>query len=148
MPRTGWEAAIDEPPSPCSVGIMSPRILAALPVMLLAGCGNPLCTTEQIKNIVSPDGSHNAVMFMRECGATTDFTTQVSVDPSLFQSIGNVFVADGYNGGTRGEWGGPWADVTWTGPSHLLITYDGKARIFDQQTNVNGVTVTYRSVGR
>lgn len=85
---------------------------------------------------------------MRECGVTTDFTTHVSVDPSIFQSVGNVFVADGYNGGMRGDWGGPWVDVAWTGPNRLLISYDRKARVFDRQTSVNGITITYRSVSR
>lgn len=127
---------------------MSLRIPVTLLAVTLSGCANPLCTTEQIKEIVLPDGSHKAAMFMRECGATTDFTTQVSVNPSYLESVGNAFVADGCYGGTRGEWGGPWADVTWTGPNRLLISYDAKARVFDRQTSVNGVSVTYRAVNR
>ncbi len=85
---------------------------------------------------------------MRECGATTDFTTQVSVDPWFFQFIGNAFVADGYNGGTRGSWGGPWAQMTWIGPYDLRIDYDEHARIFDRNTFVHGVRITYRAVSR
>ncbi len=87
-------------------------------------------------------------MFMRECGATTDFTTQVSVDPWFWQFVGNAFVADGYNGGTRGSWGGPWADMKWIGPAELVVTYDQKARLFDNNKVVRGVNVTYRPVVR
>ena len=87
-------------------------------------------------------------MFMRECGATTDFTTQVSVDPWFFQSTGNAFVADAYNGGTRGSWGGPWASISWVGPNRLLVTYDKQARIFDKNRSVRGVQIDYQPVHR
>ena len=85
-------------------------------------------------------------MFMRECGATTDFSTQVSVDPGIFESVGTAFVADAYNGGKRGPWGGPWATMKWVAPSHLLVSYDKQARVFTRNTTVQGVTVTYRAV--
>jgi hypothetical protein len=87
-------------------------------------------------------------MFMRECGATTDFTTQISIDPWFFQIFGNAFVADGYNGGTRGLWGGPWAAISWAGPNRLLVTYDEQARVFDRRKSVNGVQIDYRPVRR
>ncbi len=85
---------------------------------------------------------------MRECGATTDFTTQISIDPWVWQATGNTFVADAYNGGKRGTWGGPWADMAWIGPNHLIVTYDDQARIFDRHEVVNGVRITYRPVTR
>ena len=85
---------------------------------------------------------------MRECGATTDFTPQISIDPWFFQSVGNAFVADGYNGGMRGPWGGPWASISWSGPDRLLVTYDAQARVFDNRQSVNGVQIDYRPVRR
>ncbi len=87
-------------------------------------------------------------MFMRECGATTDYTTQVSVDPGFWQVVGNTFVADGYNGGTRGPWGGPWADMTWSGPHELVVTYDRRARVFDRIKVIGDVHIIYRPVVR
>lgn len=84
-------------------------------------------------------------MFMRECGATTDFTTQVSVDAGLLQWVGNAFVADAYNGGKRGSWGGPWATMKWVAPDHLLATYDKQARVFTRNSTVEGVTVTFEA---
>jgi hypothetical protein len=87
-------------------------------------------------------------MFMRECGATTDFTTQISIDPWFFQSVGNVFVADGYNSGMRGSWGGPWAAISWVEPNRLIVTYDEQARVFNRRQSVNGVQIDYRLVRR
>lgn len=112
------------------------------------GACSGMCSDETVKVIRSPNGEHHARMFMRECGATTDFTTQVSVDPWFWQVIGNTFVADAYNGGKRRTWGGPWADMAWIGPDHLLVTYDNKARVFDQHAEVNRVRITYRPAAR
>lgn len=124
-------------------------LVTAAPFLLcLGGCSGALCTSETVKTLRSPTGEHEASLFMRECGATTDFTTQVSVDPWFWQGIGNAFVADGYNGGTRGPWGGPWADMKWTGPNELLVTYDRQARVFDRNELVGGVRITYRPVVR
>jgi hypothetical protein len=88
---------------------------------------------------------------MRECGATTDFSTQVSIISSAgpIEGIGNVFVADAYDhGAMRGSWGGPWAEIAWTAPQHLLVTYDAKARIFVQNAKVGEVQITYRRIHR
>jgi hypothetical protein len=58
----------------------------------LAGdCGNDL-----VKEVRSPDGQMNAVVFQRDCGATTGFSTQVSLlssNKSLPNESGNLFVA-------------------------------------------------------
>jgi hypothetical protein len=57
------------------------------------GCG--LCRNEEQLRVKSPDGIAEAIIFQRDCGATTDFSTQVSVLPSgasLNENGGNVFV--------------------------------------------------------
>lgn len=86
---------------------------------------------------------------MKECGATTDYTSQVSVVSSAwpFHDVGNAFVADAYDGeAKRGEWRGPWAEVAWVSPRRLLITYDGRSRVFTRNTRVRGVDINYRAV--
>ncbi|ESZ86444.1 MAG: hypothetical protein Q27BB25_14260 [Blastomonas sp. CACIA14H2] len=127
-----------------SLRFASMRMLGLIVASLSLGACSAVCSNETVKVLRSPKGDHHAEMFMRECGATTDFTTQISVDPGYWHTIGNVFVADAYNGGKRGTWGGPWADMAWIGPDHLMVTYDDKARIFDQHKVVNGVRITYR----
>lgn len=89
-------------------------------------------------------GAHHAIMFMRDCGTTTDYTTQISIDPSLFNGAGNAFVADG--GARRGSWQGPWAELTWMDDRHLLIRYDSEARVFVQETTWGAVDIVYEPV--
>jgi len=45
-----------------------------LPHLMRDPCGNTI-----VEALPSPDGSHKAVVFVRNCGATTDFSTQMSV---------------------------------------------------------------------
>jgi hypothetical protein len=90
-------------------------------------------------------------MFQRDCGATTGFSTQISVveqgdEPS---GSGNVFRADANNGAAAtGGWGGPWAEMKWLAPDHLLIRYASKSRLFEQAEEVSGVKITYEQVAR
>lgn len=126
------------------------KLLPVLVLPWLSACSNFLCDNETVASLNSPDGERRAILFMRECGATTDYTTQVSVVSSTWQfhGIGNVFVADAYDrGARRGSWGGPWAEIQWTGPRQLLITYDKRARVFTRNDDVRGVHITYRPVG-
>jgi len=91
------------------------------------------------------------VLFQRDCGATTGFSTQVSVvaKGGMPSDGGNVFSADADHGAAAiGEWGGPWADVRWIGARHLLVRYADKSRIFKQHREVDGVKVTFVRVTR
>lgn len=123
--------------------------LAAPIVLAMSACSGLGCSNQTATTLKSPDGKHQAVLFMRECGATTDFTTQVSVVNSWwpFHAIGNVFVADAYDGGAkRGPWGGPWAQIAWLSSQELLVTYDKRSRVFARNSTVHGVRITYWTV--
>lgn len=127
-----------------------PKCFWAVPLFLaLPACSGFMCSNQTVTTLKSPDGKHSAILFMRECGATTDFTTQVSVVNSWwpFHAIGNVFVADAYDGGARrGSWGGPWAQIAWLSPQQLIVTYDARSRVFARNGSAHGVAVTYRAV--
>jgi hypothetical protein len=85
-------------------------------------------------------------MFQRDCGATTGFSTQVSLvaDGEQANGSGNAFRADDDHGAaTAGEWGGPWAEARWLAADHLLIRYAPKSRIFHQAGQIDGVRITY-----
>lgn len=114
--------------------------------LLWLGACSPMCTEQTVTTLWSPNGDHHAVLFMRECGATTDFSTQVSVDPGPIRIGGNAFIADAYRGGTRGSWGGPWARIAWIAPNTLLIAHDADARIFVHNHMVDGVRIVYRPI--
>ncbi len=119
-------------------------------VLALAGCSSG-CTNSPISRADAPDGLHSAVMFQRNCCATTGFSTQVSVlrQGSAPSGGGNTFRADDDHGAAAiGEWGGPWTDMTWLAPKHLLIRYAAKSRLFEQQVEVAGVKISYQQVAR
>jgi hypothetical protein len=118
--------------------------------MLLSGCSDG-CSNSPISRADASDGPHSAVMFQRDCGATTGFSTQISVlkrgtEPS---GAGNIFRADGNHGAaTAGGWGGPWAEISWLAPDHLLVRYAAKSRLFEQRSEVSGVKISYQQVAR
>lgn len=118
-----------------------------LPALTLAACSD-ICANTPHQTITSPDGAHQVVLFDRDCGATTGFTTQVSVvEPGeTADGKGNVFVADG--GEKAADWGGPWAEVRWTGPKQLLVRFDRTARVFDQNESMDGVQISFEAVPR
>lgn len=91
------------------------------------------------------------MLFSSDCGATTGFSVQVSIlaPGRIPRGAGNTFVADGDPGAALpGRWGGPWAEMRWTGPRQLQIAYASGARVFERKGQVAGVTVSYQSASR
>jgi hypothetical protein len=109
---------------------------------LTDGCGN-----EILRAHYSPTKQLKAVVFERDCGATTGFSTQISVisaNGDLPNEAGNVFVADTDHGKSpSGPGGGPPVEVEWKGESSLNIIYDNRARVFLRKDSQNDVTITY-----
>ena len=101
---------------------------------------NP-CDNTEVSRLASPDGQLEAVIFERSCGATTDFSTQISIvrkGSSLAGSAGNTFIADSNHGAAlRAKWGGPPADVKWLTNRSLVVSIHPATRIFVQQTTVS-----------
>ncbi len=121
-------------------------ILAALLLAPLAACDDG-CGNEVVSRVDAPGGQLSAVMFQRDCGATTGFTTQVSIlrPGEVPAGKGNVFIADDNHGAAKvGPWDGPWADPQWLAPDHLRIRYAAKARVVLRQESMAGVRVTYQ----
>jgi hypothetical protein len=118
-------------------------------LMTCAGCSDA-CQNTVASRSLSPDGSHVAVLFQRDCGATTGFSTQISILDANGKPSGggNVFIADDNHGAARiGDWEGSWAEMKWLSPEHLLIRYAAKSRLFKQVERVSGVGITYQIVG-
>jgi hypothetical protein len=130
-------------------------IVRLVGIVLLAGFGGCVdpCGNEVISEVPSPDRRLKAIVFERDCGATTDFSTQVSVMPSGQQFLtratwlrstasGNVFVADTNHGeAPPGPRGGPDVQVRWLGPTRLSISHDRRARVSLQLGSLNEVTI-------
>jgi hypothetical protein len=130
--RTGW-----------LLGVGALALFASSACTSIAGdCGNEL-----LKERPSPDGKMKAIVFQRDCGATTGFSTQVSViskDEKLSGEGGNVFAADTNHGeAPSGQGGGPAVEVSWLNENQLLIKHDKRARVLQHPQSPGGVTVLY-----
>lgn len=115
-------------------------------VSVLAGCGE-LCGNQTLSQHVSPDGRWKVVVFERDCGATTGFSTQASLvraDASLPEEAGNAFTADaGHGNAPGGPGGGPELRVQWKSPTRVVLSYHPGARVFQAKRNVNGIEIQY-----
>ena len=131
------------------------QVLApALAILFSISCGDS-CRNELITRALSPDRSLQAIVFQRDCGATTGFSTHVSVVPvseeflehsTFFKQAkaGNAFIADTNNGtAASGAGGGPIVRVEWLAPKRLRILHDSGTRIFSSEKTVNGVDLEY-----
>ncbi len=104
---------------------------------LLAGCS--LCGNDIGYEEKSPSGKLKAVAFERDCGATTDFTTQISIlrgDEKLPNEAGNLFMANG-NLKVR---------IKWEAEDKLVITYPSDAKVGRKQPTQSGVSIRYETL--
>lgn len=128
-----------------------PRILFLLVLSFGVGACDDACTNEVITRVASPDGKREAVMFQRDCGATSGYSTQISIlDVGQAPAGGgNTFRADDNHGAANvGDWGGSWADIKWLASDRLLVRHADKSRIFEQDSSVAGVSVSYEPVAK
>ena len=126
--------------------------LLAAWLLTLPGCSDLTgCANNVIRRADAPDGLHRAIMFQRDCGATTGFSTQISVLKAGQEPTegGNAFVGDADHGAAAtGEWGGPWAEMSWVDNGTLLIRFASGTRISTQSRQVSRVRINYQETGR
>ena len=98
---------------------------AVVVTSLSGACGSGMCGNDEVTRLGSADGTLDAVLFQRACGATTGFSTQVSVvraGERLADDGGNAFVADADHGrAPSAAWGGPPANVSWRDARTLVV---------------------------
>jgi len=82
-------------------------------LFIMSGCES-MCGSEPIDSQVSPNGELKAVAYLYDCGATTGFSTQVSIIDSddEITSSGNTLVVDGKKD----------LKVKWLSDTELLIS--------------------------
>jgi len=120
-----------------------PMLFLALVFYLSADdmCGNGIHA-----EVHSPDHRYKAIVFQRDCGATTGFSTQVSIlkiDAELQNDSGNIFVISGHPEAHA-------LQLTWLSNTELLInrTLDAsEARAEKSLGLINKITVSYAAEG-
>lgn len=123
-------------------------LLASVP--LIGGCSDT-CANDIVSRVPSPNGKLDAVLFQRDCGATTGFSTQVSVVEAETSAnvSGNAFVANDDGGRARtGNWGGPWAETKWLAADHLFIRYASGAKVYQEREKIGEVKLSYEAIDK
>lgn len=110
--------------------------------------------TDVAQEIASPNGRYTAMLMVRNAGATTDYSTQISLAATKslgFRFLapgrpGNLFIADGDHGAVPVNGRGLMdVELQWESPSDLLIYFPPNARVYKQASKVELVTVKYTS---
>jgi hypothetical protein len=123
-------------------------VLVAGIVLMATACFRPdVCENDIVADHPSPAGPARVVVFVRSCGATTDFSAHASLldaGAPLPDEGGNLFVADtGHGAAPSGPKGGPDVRVRWYGPRAVLVEHHERARVFKAERQVGDVTATY-----
>ena len=132
------------------LGSMLILVAAGLGVWgVLQGAGSGLCGNDVVSEVPSPGGTHRIVVFQRDCGATTGFSTQVSLlsgRKRLPNEPGNLFRADTDRGrAPSGPGGGPAVQVRWLDEHRVLLVHHPAVRVFHAERKRDGVQVEYRT---
>ncbi len=120
-------------------------VLIVFIIACAGGCG--VCRNADIKEYPSPDGATKVVVFTRDCGATTDVSTQASVVPvsaSVSNASGNAFVADTRHGRASGA-ASPELGVRWVDARTVELSYQTGPQVFTAETSVGGIKIVYRT---
>ncbi len=108
-------------------------------------CGNTIVETK-----ISPNYSHKIILFERNCGTTTDFSTQISIlknEEDLEDESGNIFSADSDNGkAILTKKGTINIKIEWLSDKKILIEYDKSARVFEIEKSIDGIEIEYKKL--
>lgn len=132
-----------------TAGILAIAIGAGYKLIDYAFSG--MCSKTVFDEIASPNRKLKAVVFQVDCGATSDFNTQVAVVKASFnRSHANAlpkgfFVADRDHGRVpAGITKGPEVRLHWESDELLKVEYPQLARVFRSEEKQRGVTIQYQ----
>lgn len=113
------------------------RVISIVGIVLALCVGSVLylfdhrCGIEPFKSVISPNGKYKAVIYQFDCGATTGFSTQVSilaVNEDLDKSGGNIFSSDGHPNDAAPE-------VRWVSDNLLSIEKRAGVQVYQQEVS-------------
>ena len=106
-----------------------------------------MCDNQVISTTELPEVGRKVVVFQRDCGATTGFSTQVSmleIGKQLPNESGNLFTADTNHGrAPGGDAGGPVVRVEVISAKQVRILHHPDARVFNHQNQWQGIAIEY-----
>ena len=130
-------------------GLVSLITLWMLFTHTIQGEFDEMCENKFLSETPSPDRIYRVVVFERSCGATSGFSSQVSVLKSgetLPNQSGNLFIADTDRGkAPSGIGGGPEVRLSWTGLRSVRLIHHKNARVFLANPRFLEVSVVYDS---
>lgn len=100
---------------------------------------NDMCGNYVHSEYLSPSQSHKAIIFQRDCGATTGFSTQISImdiNEELKNTTGNIYIIDGHPDKVA-------PDIVWITESELLISRPLTGEEHKAKTSINKIEVKY-----
>ena len=113
--------------------------LVGIGVYFLSNLFSGMCANEIFSEVQSPDGKFRAVIFQRDCGATTGFSTQISLilaKDKLENEGGNIFIVDGHPNDRK-------IGITWQGPKKLIIKNGSGLQSHKKESRYQGVSIDY-----
>lgn len=122
-------------------------LVVAPTLLFLVDVSPDPCRHQVVGTFTAPEGLKKAVVFQRDCGATTGFSTQISILPlshDLPDESGNVFIADCDHGAApAAAHGGPEVHLSWSDSNRLEIRFHPKARVFRSESSRDEVEISY-----
>jgi hypothetical protein len=105
-----------------------------------------MCGNQIVEEIPSPNKKLKAIIFTRDCGATTGFSTQLSIleiDDELENETGNTFILSDKAKGPVFDNGGSKIKVIWVNDNSLTVYFDRRTDVGKQEEEVEDIEVTY-----
>ncbi|QBG37146.1 DUF5412 family protein [Litorilituus sediminis] len=124
-----------------SIAMLALGILAVLAFLFFLLSAN-VCENQVFAEQLSPNKTYKAVLFQRDCGATTGFSSQVSLlnaDSTLANESGNIMVVDGHPDNNA-------ITLTWSSNDELVISQARFSRQYKaEQTwgSFNKISIRY-----
>lgn len=121
-------------------------------VIALNSFASGMCGSKLEESKLSPNGELKILIFSLNCGAISDFSTQISIVESNYKlqndDAGNVFSADSDHGIAKMNESKEIIELKtkWLNDKTLEIEYPENARIFKNEDKINGVEIIYKKI--
>lgn len=111
-----------------------------------------MCGSHLAESKLSPNRKLKILVFSVNCGAISDFTTQISIVESDYKlqnnDVGNILSADSDHGIAKMNESKEIIELKtkWLNNQAIEIEYPENARIFKSEENKDGVQITYKKI--